>query len=204
MKKFLSSLIVVLLSVAGLFQATSAVFEETVKVAGTSFSVATNFDGGGDPPPTPSNTALKMLKNLALGHEPGNLVDFIPGASFENINPTWVSEVPVKMYNAGSQVLDIVASAAYISDVDTIRDDIYVEISAWDDLNNNGVIDGGEEGDSYGRDTILRLRNDTFPLGELVSGETRGFILRFDGAGLTEVNKGMSAVYDFTFTGFGL
>lgn len=204
MKRFIASLAVVLLSLGGLFQATSAVFEETVKVAGSSFSVATSFDGGGGPPPTTSNTALKMLRDLSLGPDASNLSDFVPGSSFENISPTWISESSIKMYNAGDELLDVVASSDYISDVDTIRDDIYVEISAWDDSNSNGIVDAGEEGDSFGRDTILRLRNDTFPLGEIASGETKGYILRFDGAGLTEVNQGMSAVYDFTFTGFGL
>lgn len=204
MKRFLASMAVVLLSLGGLFQATSAVFEETVKVAGSSFSVATSFDDGGGTPPTSSNTALKMIRNLSLGPASDNLVDSVPGASFENISPTWVAETPIKMHNVGSSVLDVVASADYISDVDTIRDDIYVEISAWNDANSNGQIDAGEEGDSYGRDTILRLKNDTFPLGEILSGETKGYILRFDGAGLSEANQGMSAVYDFKFTGFGL
>lgn len=204
MRKSLSSLFIVLLSLAGLFQATSAVFEETVKVAGTSFSVATSFDGGGGTPSTSPNVALKMLTDLSRGNASSNLSDFVSGASFENISPTWVSVSPIKIYNAGSQSLDVVASANYISDVDTIRDDIFVEISAWDDVNNNGVVDAGEEGDSYGRDTILRLKNDTFPIGEIATGETKGYILRFDGSGLTEINQGMSAVYDFTFTGFGL
>ncbi|PIR42581.1 hypothetical protein CO058_02885 [candidate division WWE3 bacterium CG_4_9_14_0_2_um_filter_35_11] len=205
MKRFIASLAVVLLSLGGLFQATSAVFEETVKVAGSSFSVATSFDGGGGPPPpASSNTALKMLADLSLGHVASNLSDFVPGSSFENISPTWISESPIKMYNTGTELLDVVASADYISDVDTLRDDIYVEISAWDDSNSNGVVDAGEEGDSFGRDTILRLKNDTFPLGEIAPDETKGYILRFDGVGLTEVNQGMSAVYDFTFTGFGL
>jgi len=204
MKRFITSLAIVGLSLSGLFQATSAVFEETVKVAGNSFSVATIFDDGGGGTPTPSNTALKILKDLSLGAQISNLADFVPGSTFENINPTWIAESPLKIHNDGTSVLDVIASADYISDVNTLRDDIYIEISSWDDVNNNGVVEAGEEGDSYGRDTILRMKNDTFPIGEIAAGETKGYLLRFDGSGLTEVNKGMSAVYDFTFTGLGL
>ena len=204
MKKFITSLAIVGLSLSGLFQATSAVFEETVKVAGNSFSVATTFDDGGGGTPGTSNAALKILKNLSLGAETSNLADTVPGSTFENISPTWVAESPLKIHNDGTTALDVVASANYISDVNTLRDDIYIEISAWNDANNNGVVDAGEEGDSYDRDTILRMKNDTFPIGEISAGETKGYLLRFDGAGLTEVNKGMSAVYDFTFTGLGL
>ncbi len=204
MKKFITSLAIIGLSLSGLFQATSAVFEETVKVAGNSFSVATIFEGGGGGTPGTSNTALKILKNLSLGAETSNLADTVPGSTFENISPTWVAESPLKIHNDGTTALDVVASADYVSDVNTLRDDIYIEISAWNDANNNGAVDAGEEGDSFGRDTILRMKNDTFPMGEIAAGETKGYLLRFDGAGLTEVNKGMSAVYDFTFTGLGL
>ena len=201
MKKLLMSFAIVALSLSGLFGATSAVFEETVKVAGTSFSVATSFEGGGVAPD--SNTALKMLKDLAVGTDSLNLSDSVPGQSFENIEPTWVGVSTVKMYNQGDIPLDLITSAEYVSDLNTLRDDINIEISAWNDDNSNGILDAGEEGDSYGYDTILRMKNDTFPIGTIGAGETKGFVLRFDGAGLTDSNKGSSAVYDFTFTGVG-
>ncbi|PJA41433.1 hypothetical protein CO178_00185 [candidate division WWE3 bacterium CG_4_9_14_3_um_filter_34_6] len=196
------SLAIISLSFVGLFQATSAAFEETVTVAGTSFSIASEFQGGTGPADT--NTALKLFKNLAGGTDFENLTDTVEGMNFEDVEPVWRGNFPLKMYNKGLETLDIISAVNYISDVNTIRDDIYVQISVWDDANNNGVFEVTEEGDMLGYDTILRLRNDKFVLGEIAPGETKGFVMKFDGSGITQSNAGQSAVYDFTFTGVGM
>lgn len=199
MKRILYSIAILGISLASLFQATSAAFEETVTVAGSSFTVGTETGAGVD-----NNTALKFLVNLGGTVESSNLTDTINGPDFENIDSAWSDVVLVKINNSGSQLLDLVSKAVYINDPNTLRDDIYVNVMAWDDVNNNGLLEEGEEGVSYGYDTILRWRNDTFSLGSIEPESTRGFVLRFDGGGVTDANFGQSAVYDFEFTGIGL
>lgn len=199
MKKLALSLVIALLSVLTLIQATSALFEETVKVAGTSFTIGTSSGGGGGD--TGTNTSLKILKTLDGQAVDSNFADSVSGPVFDNITPEWIAEVPIKIHNKGTTALSLISKVDYISDPDVLRDDLYVRVLEWNDSNNNGLVDAGEEGAEYGYDTILRWRNDTFPLGQIDGSQTRGFVMRFDGTGLTDTNIGMSAVYDFIFTG---
>ncbi|OGC52287.1 hypothetical protein A2982_00410 [candidate division WWE3 bacterium RIFCSPLOWO2_01_FULL_39_13] len=196
MKKILASLVIIAMAVVSLFQATSAVFEESVRVAGTSFTVGTSAEDN-----TAGNTALKFLLNVSGSTESSNLTDTVAGPVLDNIDSIWSDVILLKLYNKGTTPLNVVSKAEYINDPNTLRDDIFVKAVAWNDANNNGVLDSGEEGVSYGYDTILRWRNDTFPVGLLGSGEVKGVALKFDGTGVTDSNIGQSAVYDFVFTG---
>ena len=199
MKRFILSVMIIALSVAAVFSATSAAFEESVKVAGTSFSIGT--DVGESEVLGPANVALKLFDNLGGSASVDNLVDSVPGPDFVGVNDVWTDTYLVKAHNSGDIPLDLVATANYVSDPDELRDDLFIEIIGWDDTNNNGVLDAGEETTSYGYDSILRFKNDTFLLGSIAQDETRGFVLRFDGSGLTEINETMVAEYDFLITG---
>ena len=196
MKKLLSSLVLISLAAASLFEAATAAFEETVSVAGTSFTVGTEVGGNVD-----SNTALKFLVDVGGAVEASNFADTINGPEFGNIDNLWTESVSIKIHNKGELPLDLISKSNYVNDPDVLRDDIFVEVLAWDDINGDGAFDTGEEGTSYGHDTILRWRNDTFPLGEILGSETKGFVLKFDGSGITDANFGQTAVYDFIFTG---
>ena len=198
-KIFLSGLLLVM-SCASLFGITSAAFEEKVSVAGASFTIgeSSGTPGGEE---TGTNTALKIFVNNANSSQGSNLADMVTGPVFENVTPEWVQSVPIKLYNKGTTILEVVGSATYISDPDTLRDDLFIEILAWNDANNNGLAEETEIGESFGHDTILRFKNDTFSLGELSGESVKGYVLRFDGTGLSDVNIGKTAVYDFVFTG---
>lgn len=198
MKKIFLSGALVLLSCVSLFGITSAVFEENVSVAGTSFTIGTS---SGEPGGTTGNTALKILKSNTAAASGSNLADTITGPAFENVNTTWVQTLPVKLFNKGTKTLAIVSGATYVSDPDTLRDDLYIEILAWNDTNNNGTVQEAEIGQSFGKNTILRFKNDTFALGDLTANSTKGYVLRFDGTGLSDANIGKTAIYDFIFTG---
>lgn len=192
------SVFLILFSVSSIVQATSAVLEETVKVAGTSFSVG-ETTGGGDE--EPANTALKILADSSASATDSNLVDSVDGPAFEGITQEWSDQFAVKVYNKGANAMDLVSKVDYVSDPDVLRDDLYVEVLEWNDTNNNGIVDTGETGTSYGYDTILRMRNDTFALGSINPNETRGFVMKFDGTGVSDSNDGQQAVYDFLITG---
>ncbi len=198
MRKIFISVLGMFLSLVTLFQASQALFEETVKVAGTSFTIGESAGGG----ETPSgNTALKMYKNLAGTSSETNLTDSVQGSVFDNITPEWTNQVGLKVFNKGTQALALIGNVDYINDPDVLRDDLYVKIVGWNDNDNDGIVDTGEEGTQYGYDTILRLRNDLWSLGNIAPNETRGFVMKFDGTGLTDTNIGMTAVYDFLITG---
>lgn len=200
MRKIISSLVLIVLGAITIFQATSAVFEESVMVAGTSFSVG--VPSGSDPStPIDTNTALKMFVNLSGDSVSSNLADSLAGPSFGNINSAWSDEVAIKIHNAGSVPMNLVSTVNYVNDPNTLRNRINAEVIEWNDFNNNGQVDQGELGQSYGYDTILRWRNDLFHMGRINPDQTRGFVIKFDGAGLTQTNVGQSAIYDFVFKG---
>lgn len=190
--------IISLLAFLSISTAVYAAIEETVKLTGVSFSVGTDFS---EEPPTSGNTALKYLVSLTGGTSNSNLGDTVAGPSFQNLNAVWTQDVPVKLFNKGADTLQLTAKADYINDPDTLRDDIHVSIIEWNDADNDGVVDAGENGLVYGNDTILRLRNDTFVLGQVSANQVRGFIYRFSGEGLSEANAGQTASFDFTIVG---
>lgn len=197
MKKFFGNITVLTFTLLTLIGATYALFEETVQVSSASFKIVSTTDGeinGG-------NTDLKILLNTGLASEGANLDDEVPGPIFDSVSKNWTADYPIKLFNNGDKTLEIISKADYVSDVDVLRDDLYIEILTWNDANNNGLVDSGEVGDSFERDTILRWRNDTFILDQIAPNETKGYILRFDGEGLTDINIGMQALYNFEFTG---
>ncbi len=190
-------------SVLTLYGAVYAALEETVKVTGVTFNVGSTFGTGGGTGggTTTGNTALKMLNSLTGGTVSTNLLDSKQGLTYDSINDVWTATYPVKIHNKSASSMNLVAMADYISDVDTLRDDIYVSIVEWNDADEDGVVDDSEEGQVYGNDTILRLKNDTFVLGTMAANGTRGFVYKFNGSGLTTTNAGQTATYDFTITG---
>lgn len=203
MKRILLSLFILGITLSSLFSVATAVLQESVGINGASFTVGTGTSSGGSGTTPTGNTSLKMLIDLSGSTADSNLSDNINGPEFTNIGPDWLYELPVKVYNKGSGNLSLVASASYVNDPDVLRDDIFVKITEWNDQNNNGVVEQGEEGQILGYDTVLRLRNDTYNLGQIDPSQTRGYIFEFDGTGVSEANAGMSAVYDFLITGTG-
>ena len=197
MRKIFLSLALILLCSVSLFGVAAAAFEEKVSVLGTTFTVG---EMGGVPAPVGSNTALKLLKTNSGGSDSGNLADTVNGPAFNDVNQTWTQTFSIKLFNKGDKTLAVSSGATYISDPDTLRDDLFVEILDWNDSNNNGTVEESEIGASHGHDTILRMKNDTFNMGDISPSAVKGYVLRFDGSGLSEANVGKTAVYDFVFT----
>ncbi len=203
MKKTVFSILTLVFCAGTIVTGTLGALQETVKLTGTTFNVSAGAGqgGSGGGGGTSSNQFLKMLQSLSGSSADSNLGDIKVGPVFNNVDVMWTDQAVVKIHNKGGVDVDVIAKADYISDPDTLRDDIYVEILEWNDSNSNGTYEVGEEGQSYKRDTILRLRNDTFLLGKITPSQTKGYVLKFDGSGISSVNAGKSAVYDFTFTG---
>ncbi len=167
---------------------TWAAFSDRGKVLGSSFSV-----GSSD---------IKLLENLSGGVSNDNLKDEINGPNFQNITPSWTSDYLIKLYNNGSSALQLASYSNYstANDPDDLRSYIFVEPFSWDDSNNNGIIDSGEEGNTYGKKSIVKWKTEGFDFGTMQVGEIKGLILRFTAGSLSDTKQGKSALYDFEFT----
>ncbi len=211
-RKLIIGICSLVFSLFGLASAVYALVEETVKITGVGFQIASSF-ASTTPTPTPTtsptptpiivvgNANLKLLKIPNAGTSSANIADAVVGPVYQNVDPSTEKYFPVKFYNQGQVNLNLVATADYVSDPDTLRDDLYVGVYDWNDLDSDGQYDVGESGTAYGYDTILRLRNDTFLLGSIAGGQTKGFVYKFSGSGLSSANLSMSAIYDFKIVG---
>jgi hypothetical protein len=180
----LSALTVILSMVAGY---TYAAFTDKAKVLGSTFKVG--------------SANLMFLENLALGTDPSNYRDELPGPTFENMGPGWTKDYLVKLISMATSKIGISTNAYYetANDPSDLRSDVYVEIIKWNDTNQNGLLDSGEEGLNLGKKTIIKWKTEGFALGEIYYGQTMGLILRFSSPTISELKQGASAVFDFEF-----
>lgn len=179
-------------TMVALFGVTYAAFADKGEVLGSSFSV-----GSAD---------IKILDDLGLGFDQGNLVDEKPGPNFEGISPNWTEDYLIKLYNNASTPILLSSSADYetANDPSDLRQDIYVEPFEWDDANADGILDSGELGSSLGRKTIVKWKTEGFDLGQLDGGTGLGLVLRFSTDALSDSKQGAVAVFDFVFDSVGL
>jgi len=169
-----------------------AAFIDKIKYSGAIFSIA--------------NADIKFVRDLTLGADPNNLVDELTGPVFGNIGSNWKSDYLIKIYNAGSQTLQIVSKSNYTTanDPDSLREVIYVEPFEWDDLNNNGSVDQDEKGASKGQKTLLKWKSEGgITLGNIGQGEIKGYILSFSTQTVADTKQGKTGAIDFEFEGIG-
>lgn len=170
-----------------------AAFTDQSKFTGSRFSV-----GSAD---------IKLLNDLAGGTDASNLVDTKPAPSYDGVYPQWSENYLVKIYNNGSQPLRLTSRMDYVTanDPANIREYLYMEPYAWNDDNNNGIVDEGEQGVSYGRKVFTSWKSTGFDFGQIGVGETRGFIMRFSAASsMPDSKQGATGVFDFTFDSEGI
>lgn len=164
-----------------------AAFTDKAQVLGSTFKVG--------------SANLMFLEDLAMGTDPINYRDELPGPTFENIGPGWTQDYLVKLISMATSKIGISTNAYYetVNDPDELRSDIYVEIIKWNDSNQNGIVDSGEEGLNLGKKTIIKWKTEGFALGEIFYGQTMGLILRFSAPAVSDLKQGASAVFDFEF-----
>lgn len=166
---------------------TYAAFMDKGRILGSSFSV-----GSSD---------IKLLSDLAGTLDSSNLLDELMGPSFAKIAPYWKQDYPIKIYNNGTDTLDISSTANYetANDPQELRQIIFVEPLDWSDSNNNGAVDEGEISASYGKKTIVKWKTEGFLLGPVNQGETKGYVLRFSTDTISDTKQGATAMFDFEF-----
>ena len=175
------------LVVLGLIGITYAAFSDKGKVLGSSFSVG--------------NADIKLLLDMALGVEPSNLVDEMPGPVFTNIGQNWQKDYLIKIYNNGTYRMALASYSYYetLNDPDDLRGYIFAEIFPWNDINNDGQATEDEIGTGIGKKTIVKWKTEGFNLGQFNPGETLGFVVRFSTATISDTKQGKQAVFDFEF-----
>lgn len=185
-KKFYlgSAILLSLVIVAGIVY---AAFADKGKILGSNFSV-----GSSD---------IKLLVDVSAGTGTENLSDELTGPAFVGISPNWQEDYLMKIFNNGTSDVDLSSNANYetANDPDELRQIIFVEPFEWDDLNNDGLVDSGEEGASLGRKTIIKWKTEGYALGQLGQGEVKGLILRFSTDSVSDTKQGKSGVFDFEF-----
>jgi hypothetical protein len=171
-----------------------AAFTDKASILGTTFSV-----GSSD---------IKLFEDVSGGIDGANLVNEKAGPSFAGVSPNWVEDYLVKIYNNAATDVLLSSNANYetANDPDDLRQIIYVEPFSWDDVDGDGIVDDDElaSATSYGRKTIVKWKTEGFDLGNLASGEVKGFILRLSTDSVSDSKQGSSATYDFEFDSVGL
>ncbi len=183
------SLILFLVAVAGV---AIAAFGDKGEVLGSSFTV-----GSAD---------IKLLKNLAGGTSSDNLVDTLDGPSFSNINPGWTEDYAMKIYNNATTHIQLTSNADYetANDPEELRQIIFVEPFNWNDANNDGLVDDGELGSTFGKKTIVKWKTEGYDLSSVAPGSVKGMILRFSTDAVSDTKQGASAMFDFEFDSLGM
>ncbi|MBW6442069.1 SipW-dependent-type signal peptide-containing protein [Patescibacteria group bacterium] len=186
-KKLMYLLGCLAIAVSAVAGVTYAAFTDKAKVLGSTFSVG--------------SANLMFLEDLALGTDPSNYRDELPGPTFSNVGPGWTEDYLVKLISMATSKIGITTTAYYetANDPNDLRSITLVEIIKWYDTNQNGILDEGEEGQSLGQKTIIKWKTEGFNLGELFYGQTMGLILRFSTPTVSDTKQGASAVFDFEF-----
>jgi len=185
----LGSLLVVAVGLMGVAYAS---FTDQSKFAGSRFSI-----GSAD---------LKLLDNLAGGTDALNLVDTKPVPSYDNISPQWFSDYLIKIYNNGTQPVTLTSNMNYetANDPASIREILYMEPYDWDDADADGVVDEGEQGNSYGKKAFTSWKTTGFNFGQLEAGTTKNLIMRFSAGNITNSKMGAVGTFDYMFDSVGI
>lgn len=183
------SLIILLILVAGV---AVAAFGDKGEILGSSFSV-----GSAD---------IKFVEDLSGSTSSDNLADELNGPSFTNISPYWSEDYTLKIYNNAAVHIQLTSNANYetANDPDDLRQIIYVEPINWGDANNNGVVEEGELGSSFGKKTIIKWKTEGYDLSSVAPGGIKGMLLRFSTENVSDTKQGKSAIFDFAFDSLGI
>jgi len=74
----------------------------------------------------------------------------------------------------------------------------------WNDTNNDGIFDTGEEGTSFGIKSIVKWKTEGFDLGTVNTGEVLSLVLRFSTNTVSDTKQGENAIFDFEFDSIGV
>lgn len=178
------SLVVTMFLLVGV---TYAAFTDKGEVLGSSFSI--------------SSSDIKFLESVTGGIESTNLLDQLPGPDFYNITPQWYSPYFVKIYNNGTKTISLTSHANYdtANDPEELRQIVSVTPTVWEDMDNNGFCDPGEERRTLEKKTIVKWKTEGYDFGQLDPGKVIGLRLNFTTEEIADSKQGATAAFDFIF-----
>ncbi len=181
---FVLGLLATLASVVGI---SMAAFTDEGKVLGSTFTV-----GSAD---------LKFQADLTRGTDPANLVDQLNGPTFSNIGSTWEGVYLLKLENHGTKKIDVTSYADYVTanDPDDLRTYMEVSIYEWNDTDQDGQLDDGEQNLLLGKKTITKWKTEGIYVGERNPNQAIPLVIRFTTNNLSETKQGSNAIFDFNF-----
>jgi hypothetical protein len=192
MKKYVFSICIAVALMLSSFGFAYAAFKDKTSFLGSSFTV-----GSAD---------IKLLVDLTGGTDTPNLTDQKTAPSFSNITSNWSQNYLLKIYNNAGSTLQLVSNADYLTanDPDDLRTYLFVEMFPWNDTNNNGTVEDGELGTTLGRKNFIKWKSEGISLGNLITGEVKGLVLKFSTDALADTKQGKTGIFDFMFEATGL
>lgn len=185
---------IVLASVTAIFVAVVVASVAWAEFTGKNKVLGSSFRTG--------SAEIKLLDNLSGGTDSSNLKGELAGPVFLGIVPNWQDNYLLKLFNNGTSTLQLTSNSYYetVNDPDDLRTYIFVEPIEWNDSNNNGNVDTGEEGVSFGKKSIIKWKTEGYDFGQLDEGQVKGLILRFSTDTLSDTKQGKGAIFDFEFS----
>ncbi len=189
MRKYVVSVLVVMVSLVFVGAATKAAFQSSGSVSDVTFKV-----GGVD---------IKLLEDLSQGPSESNLKTSKAGLTFQDLFPGWTKDYPLKIYNNGTLSINVISTAYYetANDPAGLREYIFAELFPWNDQNSDGIVDTDELGTSLGKKSIVKWKTEGYVLGDLIPSGTQGLLVRFTAGNIPDTKMGQQAKYTFEFSG---
>lgn len=164
-----------------------AAFQTRGQVKGTSF--------------TTGSAEILFYNDLAGTATDTNLVTEKSFSPFELIGPNWTDTRLVKLYNKGTESLNLTLIAELSGQDSTLSDNLNVEIFDWNDANSDGVLDEDELGISLGTKTLTVWQTSSYDLGTFESEASKSFVLKFSVGDITDELQKANVTYNFVFNG---
>ncbi len=189
MRKYVFSMLIVLVSLLFVGAATKAAFQSSGTVSDVTFKV-----GGVD---------IRLLEDPSQPPSEANLKTSKAGLTFADLYPGWTKDFPLKIYNNGTLSINVNSTASYetANDPSSLREYIFAELFPWEDTNADGVADTDEVGTSLGKKSVVKWKTEGFSLGTLLPGSTTGVLIRFSAGAIPDTKMGQQAKYTFEFSG---
>lgn len=189
MKRIIKSTIIICLLIGLAVKLTWSVFTAQGQIAAAQFSTG--------------RAELYLLKDLSKGTQTDNLTHTLQGNTYSGIVPGWSTSQPLKLFNSGTVPLGLLFSVQQLSqpiDVLRLADHIEAKVSEWNDLNQNGQIDGNEEGATISDwQAIPTWALQPIDLGVIGSSQIKQLILDFRVDDLNSSLEGASTAFNFNF-----
>ena len=165
----------------------SAAFQTRGEVKGTSFVAG--------------SAEIKFLDNLSGDTGSSNLLSEKSFDAFDLIGPNWSDIRLVKVYNEGTESLDLSFVGVLNGEDGLLSDQVLLDLKSWADVNNNGELDGGDQTAIILSQTLTDWQTKSADLGSFEPDTIKGFVLEFSVGDIEDELQSSTVTYNFAFDG---